>query len=94
MKILEKKLEENIMKFIPYVQMVLVLVILGLAGSAENNSISMTAFIIGAIALSLVVYGLQCAYNAYKYELNAKHRTRHTARVRTSPTYIRTDKAA
>lgn len=82
------------MKFIPYVQMVLVLVILGLAGSAENDSISMTAFIIGSIAISLVIYGLQCAYNAYKYELDARHRTRHTARMRTSPAYIRTDKAA
>lgn len=64
------------MKFIPYVQTILVFIILGLAGSAENNSIPMAGFLLGALACGFVIYGLQCFLNASE----AKHTRRRTAR--------------
>lgn len=64
------------MKFIPYVQTILVFIILGLAGSAENNSIPMAGFLLGALACGFVIYGLQRFLNASK----AKHTRRQTAR--------------
>lgn len=80
-------------KYIPYVQMVLVLLILGLTGRADNNDMSMGAWAISAIALGAVIYVLQCVYNAYHVERTARHVRRSTRRT-AKPVYEDTRRAA
>lgn len=72
------------MKFIPYVQAILAFIILGLAGSAENNSIPMAGFLLGALACGFVIYGLQCFQNASEAKHTRRRTTRPVRRVRTA----------